>query len=130
VTIINESVRTLIEDFRASMEDVEAAITPPAETYTSEEFFAFEQSAIFARQWNCVARQEDLPNPGDFITTDIAGEPVIVVRNRDGEINAMSAVCRHRAACITAPPARDLEDLDTPLGDITGHVESFQCPYH
>ncbi|SFK98386.1 aromatic ring-hydroxylating oxygenase subunit alpha [Geodermatophilus ruber] len=130
MTIISESVRTLIKDFRSSTQDVEVATTPPAETYVSEEFFAFEQDALFAREWNCVARVEDLPNPGDFITTDIAGEPVIVVRNRDGEINAMSAVCRHRAACITAPAGRDLEDLGAPLGDITGHVESFQCPYH
>ncbi|MCU1603964.1 MAG: Phenylpropionate dioxygenase, large terminal subunit [Modestobacter sp.] len=130
MTIMNESVRALIEDFRATTEDVEAASTPPAGSYVSEEFFAFEQSTIFAREWNCVARQEDLPNPGDFITTDIAGEPVIVVRNRDGQINAMSAVCRHRGACVTAPASRDLEDLGAPLGDTTGHVESFQCPYH
>lgn len=130
MTVLTESVRTLIEQFRPTGQTLDVAITPPAETYFSEEFFAFEQSALFAREWNCVCRVEDIPNPGDFLTTDIAGETVIVVRTRSGEINAMSAVCRHRGACITAPPDRALDDLEKPLGDTSGNVKSFKCPYH
>jgi phenylpropionate dioxygenase-like ring-hydroxylating dioxygenase large terminal subunit len=130
MTVLTESIQALVEQFTPTADSVDTAVTPPADTYTSEEFFTFEKSAVFARDWNCVGRVEEIAEPGDFITTEIAGEPIIVVRNRDGEINAMSAVCRHRGACITAPAARSLDDLGAPLADTQGHVESFQCPYH
>jgi phenylpropionate dioxygenase-like ring-hydroxylating dioxygenase large terminal subunit len=130
VTVLTEPIRTVIDQFRATGQHLEVALTPPPESYTSEEFFAFEQSALFAREWICVCREEDISRPGDFRTTEIAGEPIIVVRGRDGEINAMSAVCRHRGACITAPEARSLDDLDKPLEDTNGNVKSFKCPYH
>ena len=130
MTITNPDVHAVVEEFRSSTEEVEVAYTPPAESYVSSEFYRFEQDAVFAREWICVARQEELPRPGDFVTIDVAGEPVIVVRKRDGELNAMSAVCRHRGACITAPPGRALDDLDAPLADQKGHVETFKCPYH
>ena len=122
MTITNPDVHAVVEEFRSSTEEVEVAYTPPAESYVSSEFYRFEQDAVFAREWICVARQEELPRPGDFVTIDVAGEPVIVVRKRDGELNAMSAVCRHRGACITAPPGLALDDLDAPLADQKGHV--------
>jgi hypothetical protein len=41
-------------------------------------------------------RVEELANPGDYIKKEIAGEPIVVTRGRDGEIRALSRVCRHR----------------------------------
>jgi phenylpropionate dioxygenase-like ring-hydroxylating dioxygenase large terminal subunit len=89
--------------------------TVPAARYTSPEFAALEQSRIFGRDWLCAGRAESLPHPGDYLTMQIAGEPVIVLRDRDGEIRAMSNVCRHRMSTL-------LEGRGT--------VRSIVCPYH
>jgi phenylpropionate dioxygenase-like ring-hydroxylating dioxygenase large terminal subunit len=130
VTVITTEVRRILADFQDSTGPLETALTPPPEIYTSDEFWNWEREAVFAREWNCVGREDEIPNPGDFFTVDVAGEPVIVTRNHEGEIRAMSAVCRHRAACVTAPATRPIDDLQSPLGHDVGNVRSFKCPYH
>ena len=87
----------------------------PKSVYTTEEFLALEQKHIFAKDWVCAGRAETLPNPGDYLTLKLAGEPVIVLRDRDGAIKAMSNVCRHRMSTL-------LEGR--------GHARSIVCPYH
>ena len=68
-----------------------------------------------SKEWQCVGRVEQVENPGDYFTMDIAGEPVLVVRDRDKEIRALSPVCRHRAQLVAS-------------GE--GNCNSFSCPYH
>jgi phenylpropionate dioxygenase-like ring-hydroxylating dioxygenase large terminal subunit len=87
----------------------------PKSVYTSAEFLALEQTRIFARDWLCAGRAESLPDPGDYLTMQIAGEPVIVLRDRDGTIRAMSNVCRHRMSTL-------LEGR--------GNTRAIVCPYH
>lgn len=87
----------------------------PKSVYTSPEFLALEQERIFRREWLCAGRAEALPNPGDYMTMQIAGEPVIVLRDRDGQVRAMSNVCRHRMSTL-------LEGR--------GNARSIVCPYH
>lgn len=87
----------------------------PKSVYTSEEFLAAEQKHIFAKDWICVGRAETLPNPGDYLTLTLAGEPVLVMRDRDGQLRAMSNVCRHRMSTL-------LEGR--------GNTRSIVCPYH
>ena len=87
----------------------------PKSVYTTEEFLALEQKHVFAKDWVCAGRAETLPNPGDYLTLKLAGEPVIVLRDRDGTIKAMSNVCRHRMSTL-------LEGR--------GHARSIVCPYH
>ena len=87
----------------------------PKSLYTSAEFLAQEQAHIFAKDWICVGRAETLPNPGDYLTLTLAGEPVIVLRDRDGQLRAMSNVCRHRMSTL-------LEGR--------GNARSIVCPYH
>lgn len=87
----------------------------PKSLYTSDEFLAEEQRHIFAHDWICAGRAETLPNPGDYLTLTLAGEPVIVLRDRDGHLRAMSNVCRHRMSTL-------LEGRGT--------VRSIVCPYH
>ena len=93
----------------------ERALAMPKSVYTSAEFLAQEQQHIFAKDWICAGRAETLPNSGDYLTLTIAQEPVIVLRDRDGEIRAMSNVCRHRMSTL-------LEGR--------GHARSIVCPYH
>ena len=54
--------------------------------------------------------------PGDFISTRLAGEPIVVVRGSDGTLRAFYNVCRHHAAAVVTQPC--------------GHAEILQCPYH
>ncbi len=87
----------------------------PKSVYTSPEFLALEQKHIFAHDWLSAGRADALPNPGDYLTMEIAGEPIIVLRDRDGQLRAMSNVCRHRMSTL-------LEGRGT--------VRAIVCPYH
>ncbi|HBD91397.1 MAG TPA: (2Fe-2S)-binding protein [Gemmobacter sp.] len=93
----------------------ERAFAMPKSVYTSPEFLALEQKHVFAADWLCAGRAETLPNPGDYLTMEIAGEPVVVLRDRGGEIRAMSNVCRHRMSTLLQG---------------RGSVRAITCPYH
>ncbi len=93
----------------------ERARAMPKSVYTSPAFLKLEERHIFAQEWLCAGRAEALPNPGDYMTMVIAGEPVIVLRDRDGEIGALSNVCRHRMSVL-------LEGR--------GNTRLITCPYH
>jgi len=80
--------------------DVSRALTLPPECYTSQEHYDFEVEAIFAREWVCVGRADQIPNPGDYFSVTVVNDPLVVVRGHDGEIRVLSSVCRHRAAVI------------------------------
>ncbi len=105
----------LIGSLDASTQDVSAAITLPPEVYTSPDVLAFERDALYAKEWLCAGRAERIPNPGDWFTVTICDEPIIVVRDKTGDVNAMSAVCQHRAMQVC---------------DGSGNSSTFKCPYH
>lgn len=112
--------RSLLNDaffasFDSSVVDVNEAETLPPEIYVDEEFFEFEKEAIFSHEWLCVARESWIPNPGDFYTTMHIGEPLVVVRNRDGAIKAMSSVCQHRGMLVA---------------EGRGNASELICQYH
>ncbi|MEA2379203.1 MAG: hypothetical protein QOD13_3110 [Thermoleophilaceae bacterium] len=100
----------------ASALEPEHALTLPPECYSSADFFAFEQQAIFQRGWFAVGRSSQLRQAGDYITFDLAREPLVVVRQESGELLALSNVCRHRAAVML-----------TGEGNCGGTIV---CPYH
>src|SRR5689334_16298240 len=79
---------------------LESATTLAAECYVSDEVFALEREQVFARSWLPIAREEDLANAGDYVTMDVAGDPVVVARARDGALHAMANICRHRNTTI------------------------------
>ena len=91
------------------------AVAMPKSVYTSAEFADLERQHIFARDWLCAGRADTLREAGDFLTMDIAGEPIIVLRDRDGSLRAMSNVCRHRMSTL-------LEGR--------GNTRAIVCPYH
>lgn len=92
-----------------------AAPMLPKQCYTSPEFFAFEREAVFARNWVCVGRADQLAEPGDAFTASVAGEPLIVARGGE-TIRALGAVCRHRGHVLSCAE-------DVPKGLI-------RCPLH
>lgn len=70
--------------------------TLPSQYYWAKDIFELEKERIFYDTWLYVGRVQSIPGPGDFITQDIVDECVIVVRDKQGAINAFSNVCRHR----------------------------------
>ncbi|MCU0703794.1 MAG: aromatic ring-hydroxylating dioxygenase subunit alpha [Fimbriiglobus sp.] len=95
---------------------LDRAHTLPANWYTDPAVLEAERRQIFARSWQCIGRAEQVAKPGEYLTADIAGEPVLVVRGDDGTLRGFFNVCRHRAAPI--------------LNDDAGCVGKLRCRYH
>ncbi len=87
--------------------------------YTSEETFAEERERIWWGGWICIGRAAEIPAPGDYLVRDLAGESIVVTRNRAGEVRAFYNVCAHRGT--------KLLDDEPACGHIT---KVFKCPYH
>jgi choline monooxygenase len=66
--------------------------------YLEPEIVRLEQEAIFERTWQLAGHVSDLGEPGSYLTTDVVDQPVLVVRDHDGEIRAFRNVCRHRGS--------------------------------
>ena len=92
------------------------AKTLPQRYFISPEIFAKEQAAIFANQWVLVGHQSQIAKAGDYFTSEVAGESVIVVRDQKGEVHGFYNVCRHRGTRLCE--------------DQAGHSSTIQCPYH
>lgn len=87
----------------------------PGWFYTSPELFQHEVETIFMKEWLCVGRLEEFPNPGDYAAIRIAGEPLLICRDNAGKMNAFRNVCRHRG---------------TEVASGRGNLAKFTCPYH
>ncbi len=113
------------------MENTNAAMQKslPSSYYLAEEVFAAERERIFFREWFFAAREEDVPNPGHSLVLDIAGESVLVVRTKEGEIKAHYNVCRHRGARLIAAPG-EKSDAGIKLGGGMLGANGIRCPYH
>src|SRR5262245_50966130 len=72
-------------------------VTLPAWIYANDEFFALEREAIFLKTWQLVGHVSELKQPGDFLRFDLLGESAIVLRDKQGRLQAFHNVCRHRA---------------------------------
>lgn len=87
----------------------------PAALYTDPAVFAAEKDRIFARSWQVVGHAHQVVNAGDYFTTDLIGEPLVIVRGSDGVLRGFYNVCRHRAG----PPAEGC-----------GSRKLLRCAYH
>ena len=113
ITSSDKGART----FRRTADSFTAgARTLPQRYFTSPEIFASEEAKIFSREWVCVGHQNELHSPGDYIVKGVAGESLIIVRDRDGELHAFYNVCRHRGTRLCE--------------EARGHSAVIQCPYH
>jgi len=101
----------------------------PSEYYYSAEVFKREKEKIFCQEWFCACREEQLPKPGDYLVLEIAGESILVIRAKDGEIKAHYNVCRHRGARLVSSK----EDVRANGVKLSGGVlgaAGIRCPYH
>ena len=87
------------------------------DVYTDPAVFALEMSRLWQRSWLFVGHASQVPAPGDFITTTLAGQPVIMVRHIDASIRVLFNRCAHKGTRIASQPSGN-----------TG--STFRCPYH
>lgn len=84
--------------------------------YWDEDVYKQELEMVFARSWLFLVHETAIPNPGDFVTTFMGQDRVIVARARDGKINAFLNTCSHRGNLVCAADS--------------GNARSFVCNYH
>ncbi len=100
------ALRSLIEDDRVHRD-----------VYTSAEIFQLEMERLWSRTWIYVGHASQIANPGDYITADIAAQPVIMVRHGDGSIRVLLNRCAHKGTKL--------------VYDFAGNTgKTFRCPYH
>ena len=90
--------------------------TLPSDFYHSSSVFNQETESIFKNEWLWVGRSEELSSVGSYITTDIIGYPIIILRDNSNELKAFHNVCRHRAAKVVSSKS--------------GVCKHMICPYH
>jgi phenylpropionate dioxygenase-like ring-hydroxylating dioxygenase large terminal subunit len=109
---MSDAVKELKENVSIPFEQARAM---PTSVYTSTDFLERELKDVFSKDWFCVGRASSLKNPGDYLTLDLAEQPIIVLRDGEGQLKAMSNVCLHRMSTL-------LEGR--------GNARSIVCPYH
>jgi len=106
--------------YRDDPDAIRALVEPDRvhrDLYIDEEIFALEQEHFFANTWNYVAHESQLPKPGDYVTTELAGRPLIVVRDDESAVRVLLNRCAHKGARVVSAPC--------------GHTgKFFRCPYH
>ena len=113
----NISLDSVLQALQTSAATPFEAATPlPVEVNHSLEFLDCERQAVFEKEWICVGREDEISDPGNFLTHEIAGVAVLVVRQEDGRIRAFVNACAHRFACL--------------VPDVKGSAKRFTCRYH
>ena len=89
----------------------------PYWVYSDPDLYALEQERVFGGPfWSYVALACEVPRAGDFISTWIGEQPVVVVRQPDGSVRAFLNRCAHRGVAFCRAP--------------NGHADELMCPYH
>jgi len=104
--------------------DLERRLTQPTEdgsalpniAYTSNDFYQLEQETLFRNTWVFAAFAHRLSNPGDMLPVEIAGQPVVIVKDDESNIRAFHNVCRHRGAKL--------------IDEAKSGRKNFVCPNH
>ncbi len=95
---------------------LERARTIPSCWYYDTDIYAAECGHVFGGSWQAVGRVDQVSRPGSFLTAEVAGEPILVVRDSEGVLRAFYNVCRHRAALVVNEPQ--------------GQASRLRCRYH
>ncbi len=115
MNIHNPSLDPVVELAANVRVPFEQARAMPKSVYTAAAFLEAELRNVFAREWYCVGRADSLSKPGDYTTFELAGQPLMVIRDREGILRAQSNVCLHRMSTLLQG---------------SGNRGSITCPYH
>src|SRR5579883_1497780 len=107
----------MVEKMRALLARRRRGFSLPQALYVDPEVHEFDRHAIFERHWLQAGLLSQISRPGDYLTFEVGGSSVIVLRNEDGGIGAFFNTCRHRGARLCREKA--------------GHLSRrLVCPYH
>ena len=104
-----------LDNIKGIRNNLENTTSLPPVCYTDQQFYLLEEENIFRKNWLCVGRANQIPNSGDYFTIDLLNDPLVIVRDAENSIRALSRVCKHRWMKIV---------------EGTGNSKSFTCPYH
>ena len=105
--ITNEALKSYV--------DPEHGLISP-HVFSSQEVYELELERLFGRSWLFLAHESQIPRPGDFFSTYMGTDPVLVVRQKDGSVKAFLNFCRHRGMRVCRA------DM--------GNAKAFTCTYH
>ena len=112
---MEDSIKQIIESYDPNTPLAEAW-TIPATWYVDPRIMDLERRTVFAQSWQLVGRAEQVQKPGQYITWELAGEPILVVRGDDQVLRGFFNVCRHHAAAVVTAAE--------------GETRNLRCPYH
>ena len=98
--------------------DIEEATGLPNACYTSAEWLEAENERVFARTWMLAGFCRDIPDKGDACPVEVAGMPLLILRDNDGEVRVFHNVCRHRGAVVVPERCSGRRDADLPLSRV------------
>jgi choline monooxygenase len=111
----SNSIENILASYDADAPLAEAR-TIPGSWYVDSRIARLEARAVFSKTWQMVGRIEQVAAPGQFVTANLAGEPIVVVRGNDRVLRGFYNVCRHHAAAVVTEPC--------------GQASLLHCPYH
>ncbi len=112
---MNKPLAEIIDSYNPAA-PLDRASTIPASWYTNQDLYNLELETLFSRSWQVLGRTDQLVETGAYVTGDVAGEPIVIVRGADNNLRGFFNVCRHHAAAVMTEPA--------------GTATSLRCPYH
>lgn len=110
------SSREIGFDLGSLIQESENDFSSSSRAYVDENVFDAEMAKIFSKTWLYIRHESQLPNEGDYLTTMIGKQPVIVSRGHEGSIHVLINRCRHRGATVCR--------------SARGTSNFFRCPYH
>ena len=118
-----QTMRSSVDNFLKDIVDsydpkapLPEASTPPSSWYTAPQILDLEQRTVFSQSWQMIGRAKQLRETGQYITGEVADQPIVAVRGGDGTLRGFYNVCRHHAAAV--------------MPDAEGRVDHLRCPYH
>ena len=111
---VSKKIRDSLELARHQKFEGSLGLIP--EAYTDPDYFEVEKEVLFKKQWQCIARVEQLEKTGDYIALTVSDVPIILSKTKSGEIKALANVCQHRSATL--------------VEEGNGNKRKFSCPYH
>ncbi|MGO1296871.1 MAG: aromatic ring-hydroxylating oxygenase subunit alpha [Vibrio sp.] len=104
------------EEVKKMLSERQADYSLPRPLYNDPLLFRIDVEEIFQKEWLFVGMTSEVPNKGDYFTVEIAQDPVLIVRDAEGHVNAFHNTCRHRGSRICT--------------EHRGKVANLVCPYH
>jgi choline monooxygenase len=110
-----DTLQQIVDNYNPNA-PLQEAWTIPAAWYTDPRVYALERQTVLAHSWQLFGRIDQVCEPGQYVTGEIAGEPVVVVRGSDEVLRGFFNVCRHHAAAV--------------MTAVEGKANQLRCPYH